>query len=177
MEGHQTPEQVRIQFQLTQEEYVRGMRFYLRKSHTVSLVALVLLLVALGAAIRRPTFLSVLAAVLGVLLAGYWGFLYGYAPGRAFRRDPALGQRILYCFTREDYARQDDRGAGVYDWDLKALWRGKEFYYLFPKEGGGFALLPRRAFPPEAELGFEAILKAACPEAKWRELDGNRSRG
>ena len=169
-------EEVRASYTLSRKEYVRGTRYYLRKSHLVSWVQIVVIVLALaasavmGALMERMSFLNTLLIVLSVMVTVYGGWLYLVKPGRIYDRHPELGRPVSFLFTREDMARQDDTSAVLLDWNLKKLWRGKEFYYLFRGEDG-YVLLPKSAFRSEEErLHFEALAKAACPEIKFKRF-------
>ncbi len=50
MKQNDEQEEVRVTFSLSRAEYVRAVRYYLRKSHLVSWVQAVVLIVALAAA-------------------------------------------------------------------------------------------------------------------------------
>ena len=176
-------EQVRAAFQLSRGEYVRAVRCYLRKSHLVSWVQVLVLVLALGASavmtllMERMSFLNTLLLVLSAMVALYGVWLYGIQPGRIFDRRPELGEPVSFLFTREDIARQDPRTAVLLDWKLKKLWRGKEFYYLFGEEDG-YLLIPLRAFQSEEDRRhFEALARAACPELRYREWPRPRREG
>ena len=176
-------EQVRAAFQLSRGEYVRAVRYYLRKSYLVSWVQVLVLVLALGASavmtllMERMSFLNTLLLVLSAMVALYGVWLYGIQPGRIFDRRPELGEPVSFLFTREDIARQDPRTAVLLDWKLKKLWRGKEFYYLFGEEDG-YLLIPHRAFQSEEDRRhFEALARAACPELRYREWPRPRREG
>ena len=171
-------EQVRASFQLSRGEYVRAVRCYLRKSHLVSWVQVLVLALALGLSavmtvlMERVSFLNTLILVLSVMVALYGVWLYGIQPGRIFDRRPELGKPVSFLFTREDIARQDANTAVLLDWKLKKLWRGREFYYLFGEEEG-YLILPLRAFQSEEDRRhFEALARAACPELRFRVWRG-----
>ena len=170
-------EQVRASFQLSREEDVRAVRCYLRKSHLVSWIQVLVILIALGAAavmgilMERMSFLCTLLVVLSVMVALYGLWLYVIQPGRIYDKNPALGRQVSFLFNREDLSRQDEQTAVLLDWDLKKLWRGKEFYYLFRGEDG-YLLLPRSAFRSEEDrLQFEFLAQTACPEVKVKHFD------
>ena len=171
------PEEVRASFSLSRAEYIRAVRYYLRKSHLVSWVQIVVILLALAASIvmsvlmERMSFLCTLLVVLAVMVAGYGIWLYFFQPGRLYDKNPELGRPVSFLFNREDMARQDEKTAVLLDWDLKKLWRGKEFYYLF-RGDEGYLLLPKSAFRSEEEcLHFEYLAQAACPKAKMKHFD------
>ena len=168
-------EEVYITFSLSRAEYVRAVRYYLRKSHLVSWVQALVILIALGAAavmgvlMERMSFLCTLLVVLSVMVAlcGLW--LYVIQPGRIYDKHPELGRQVSFLFNQEDLSRQDAETAVLLDWDLRRLWRGREFYYLFG-EGDGYLILPLRAFQSEEDRRhFEALARAACPELRYRE--------
>ena len=167
-------EQVRASFRLSREEYVRAVRWYLRRSHLVSWIQVLVLALALGASagmtvlMGRMSFLNTLLLVASAMVALYGIWLYGLQPGRLYDRRPELAKPVSFLFTREDIARQDAETAVLLDWKLTKLWRGREFYYLFG-EGDGYWILPLRAFQGEEERRhFEALALAACPELKFR---------
>ncbi|WP_417092402.1 hypothetical protein [Intestinimonas timonensis] len=171
------PEEVRVTFSLSRAEYVRAVRYYLRKSHLVSWIQVLVILIALGAAavmgilMERMSFLCTLLVVLSVMVALYGLWLYVIQPGRIYDKNPALGRQVSFLFNREDLSRQDEQTAVLLDWDLKKLWRGKEFYYLFRREEG-YLLLPRSAFRSEEDrLQFEFLAQTACPEVKVKHFD------
>ena len=119
MGKNELPDQVRVTFQLERGEYIRGVRYYLRKSHLVSWVQVLV---------------------------------------------------MLFLFTQEDVARQDETAAALLDWDIKKLWRGPEFYYLFGSSEG-YTLLPLRAFQDEeARLRFESLAQEANPDMIFRHF-------
>ena len=170
-------EEVRVTFSLSRAEYVRAVRYYLRKSHLVSWVQALVILIALGAAavmgvlMERMSFLCTLLVVLSVMVAlcGLW--LYVIQPGRIYDKHPELGRQVSFLFNQEDMSRQDAETAVLLDWDLRRLWRGREFYYLFRGEEG-YLLLPRAAFRSEEDrLRFEFLAQTACPEAKVKHFD------
>ena len=176
MEKAQQPEEISASFQLSKAEYVRGVRFYLRKSHLVSWVQLAVMLVALaGVAVtarlmERMSFLNTLVLVLVVMVTCYGGYLYGRKPGQIFKRDPSLGRSVSFLFTQEDITRQNEQEAAILDWSAQKLWRGKEFYYLFDREGG-YTMLPLRGFRSEEDrLRFEMLAQAACPGMRFRRF-------
>lgn len=171
------PEEVRASFSLSRAEYIRAVRYYLRKSHLVSWVQIVVILLALAASVvmgvlmERISFLCTLLVVLSVMVAGYGIWLYFFQPGRLYDKNPALGRPVSFLFNREDMARQDAKTAVLLDWDLKKLWRGREFYYLF-RGDEGYLLLPKSAFRSEEEcLRFEDLAQAACPKVKVKHFD------
>ena len=171
------PEEVRVTFSLSRAEYVRAVRYYLRKSHLVSWVQALVILIALGAAavmgilMERMSFLCTLLVVLSVMVALYGLWLYVIQPGRIYDKNPALGRQVSFLFNREDLSRQDEQTAVLLDWDLKKLWRGKEFSYLVRGEEG-YLLLPRSAFRSEEDrLQFEFLAQTACPEVKVKHFD------
>lgn len=169
-------DEVRISFQLSRAEYVRGVRFYLRKSHLVSWVQILVLVLALACAIlmtrimERLTFLNTLIFVLVAMVTAYGAYLYLVKPGHIFDRNPTLSGSVTLLFTREDVTRQDEQTAAILDWRIHKLWRGEEFYYLFDEEGG-YALLPLRAFESEEYREyFERLALDACPNMKFRKF-------
>ena len=177
MKQNDEQEEVRVTFSLSRAEYVRAVRYYLRKSHLVSWVQAVVLIVALAAAavmgtlMERMSFLCTLLVVLSAMVALYGVWLYVIQPGRIYDKNPALGRQVSFLFNREDLSRQDEETAVLLDWDLKMLWRGKEFYYLF-RGAEGYLLLPRSAFQSEEDrLRFEFLAQTACPEAKVKRFD------
>ena len=176
-------EQVRAAFQLSRGEYVRAVRYYLRKSYLVSWVQVLVLVLALGASavmtllMERMSFLNTLLLVLSAMVALYGIWLYGIQPGRIFDRRPELGEPVSFLFTRGVTAPQDPGAAVLVVWKLKKLWRGKEFYYLFGEEDG-YLLIPLRAFQSEEDRRhFEALARAACPELRYREWPRPRREG
>lgn len=177
MKQNDEQEEVRVTFSLGRAEYVRAVRYYLRKSHLVSWVQAVVLIVALAAAVvmgtlmERMSFLCTLLVVLSAMVALYGVWLYVIQPGRIYDKNPALGRQVSFLFNREDLSRQDEETAVLLDWDLKMLWRSKEFYYLF-RGAEGYLLLPRSAFQSEEDrLRFEFLAQTACPEAKVKRFD------
>ncbi len=85
----------------------------------------------MGTLMERMSFLCTLLVVLSAMVALYGVWLYVIQPGRIYDKNPALGRQVSFLFNREDLSRQDEETAVLLDWDLKMLWRSKEFYYLF----------------------------------------------
>ena len=170
------PEEVSIEFQLERREYVRAVRFYLRKSHLVSWIQAAVILLALVAVVilseimGRLTFLNTLVLVLSLMAMIWEGWLYLFQPGRLFNRDESLRERVRFLFTQEDIARQDSHAAAILDWDIHKLWRSGEFYYLFDGKGS-YTILPLRAFPDsEACERFERLAVERCPGVKIKRF-------
>ena len=85
-------------------------------------------------------------------------------------RDNNEDNFYLQGTIREDVARQDETAAALLDWDIKKLWRGPEFYYLFGSSEG-YTLLPLRAFQDEeARLRFESLAQEANPDMIFRHF-------
>lgn len=167
MERQKGSELVRAEFQYTRAEYVRGVQFYLRKSYLISWIQVLVVVLALAAAVaiavmlHRMTFLNTFVLVLLVLVSGYGVFLYFIQPGRLFDKTPGLAQKMIYVFSPEDIARQDDEAGIIFDWNIKKLWKSKEFYYLFLAKDG-YIMIPRRAFRSEQDQKrFEELAQVA----------------
>ena len=115
MGKNELPDQVRVTFQLERGEYIRGVRYYLRKSHLVSWVQVLVMLFALAATVTvtlmmgRLNFLNTLVLVLMAMAALYGLWLYWIKPGRIFDREAELAEPVTFLFTQEDVARQDER--------------------------------------------------------------------
>lgn len=166
--------QVRIQFQLSRKEYVRGIRYYLRKSRRMGWIQVLVLILALAVVVssavilREFAFLNIMALIILISALIYGLYLYGWKPGRLFDRDSSLSLPVSFLFTREDIARQDEKTAVLLDWKVYKMWRGKEFYYLFGLEEG-YTMLPLRAFDGEADRKiFEELVRVANPVAVFR---------
>ena len=176
MGKNELPDQIRVTFQLERGEYIRGVRYYLRKSHLVSWVQVLVMLFALAATVTvtlmmgRLNFLNTLVLVLLAMAALYSLWLYWIKPGRIFDREAELAEPVTFLFAQEDVARQDETVAALLDWDIKKLWRGPEFYYLFGSSEG-YTLLPLRAFQDEeARLRFESLAQEANPDMIFRHF-------
>ena len=115
MGKNELPDQVRVTFQLERGEYIRGVRYYLRKSHLVSWVQVLVMLFALAATVTvtlmmgRLNFLNTLVLVLMAMAALYGLWLYWIKPGRIFDREAELAEPVTFLFTHEDVARQVQR--------------------------------------------------------------------
>ena len=176
MGKNELPDQIRVTFQLERGEYIHGVRYYLRKSHLVSWVQVLVMLFALAATVTvtlmmgRLNFLNTLVLVLLAMAALYSLWLYWIKPGRIFDREAELAEPVTFLFAQEDVARQDETAAALLDWDIKKLWRGPEFYYLFGSSEG-YTLLPLRAFQDEeARLRFESLAQEANPDMIFRHF-------
>ena len=95
------PEQVRIEFQLERKEYVRAVRFFLRKRHLVSWIQGLVLVLALAAVavltwmIGHLNFLNTLLLVLAAMALLYMGYLFLWEPGRLFGRAVNFAARLF----------------------------------------------------------------------------------
>ncbi|MCI2107004.1 MAG: hypothetical protein LKK00_09885 [Intestinimonas sp.] len=167
-------ELIAIMFQFTRREYIRGTRLYLRKSHTVSWIQLLILMVAAVAVgilfrIVGGTLLNLFVAVLLLLVTGYGCILYLWQPGRSFDRSSELAQQVRIVFSREDIGWQDAKAAQLIDWNVEKFWCCREFYFLIPKHGA-YLMLPSRVFSSEeARRNFERLVREANPNAVCRD--------
>ena len=168
--------EIEVAFRLSRSEYVRALRFCLRKRHLVSWVPLLVIAVALALSVvmallmERVSFLCTMILVLAVMLAVYSLYQYLLKPGRIFDRDPMLHRDIRFRFTGEDIARQDSETAVLLDWRVSKVWRNRDFYFLFEGKES-YILLPRRAFgSAEEEKRFERLVLEANPGVAWRNF-------
>ena len=168
--------EIEVAFQLSRSEYVRALRFCLRKRHLVSWIQLLTIAVALALAVvmarvmERVSVLCTMLFVLAVMLAVYSLYQYLLTPGRIFDRDPMLHREVRFRFNGEDIARQDSEVAVLLDWRVSKVWRNRDFYFLFEGKES-YILLPRRAFgSAEEEKQFEQLVLAANPGAAWRNF-------
>ena len=165
-----------VAFQLSRSEYVRALRFCLRKRHLVSWIQLLTIAVALALAVvmarvmERVSVLCTMLFVLAVMLAVYSLYQYLLKPGRIFDRDPMLHREVRFRFNGEDIARQDSEVAVLLDWRVSKVWRNRDFYFLFEGKES-YILLPRRAFgSAEEEKQFERLVLVANPGVAWRNF-------
>ena len=163
-------------FRLSRSEYVRALRFCLRKRHLVSWIQLLTIAVALALAVvmarvmERVSVLCTMLFVLAVMLAVYSLYQYLLKPGRIFDRDPMLHREVRFRFNGEDIARQDSEVAVLLDWRVSKVWRNRDFYFLFEGKES-YILLPRRAFgSAEEEKQFERLVLVANPGVAWRNF-------
>lgn len=168
--------EIEVAFRLSRSEYVRALRFCLRKRHLVSWIQLLTIAVALALAVvmarvmERVSVLCTMLFVLAVMLAVYSLYQYLIKPGRIFDRDPMLHREVRFRFNGEDIARQDSEVAVLLDWQVSKVWRNRDFYFLFEGKES-YILLPRRAFgSAEEEKQFERLVLAANPGAAWRNF-------
>ena len=168
--------EIEVAFRLSRSEYVRALRFCLRKRHLVSWIQLLTIAVALALAVvmarvmERVSVLCTMLFVLAVMLAVYSLYQYLLKPGRIFDRDPMLHRDIRFRFTGEDIARQDSETAVLLDWRVSKVWRNRDFYFLFEGKES-YILLPRRAFgSAEEEKRFERLVLEANPGVAWRNF-------
>lgn len=168
--------EIEVAFRLSRSEYVRALRFCLRKRHLVSWVQLLTIAVALALAVvmarvmERVSVLCTMLFVLAVMLAVYSLYQYLLKPGRIFDRDPMLHREVRFRFNGEDIARQDSEVAVLLDWRVSKVWRNRDFYFLFEGKES-YILLPRRAFgSAEEEKQFERLVLAANPGVAWRNF-------
>ena len=86
--------EIEVAFQLSRSEYVRALRFCLRKRHLVSWIQLLTIAVALALSVvmalvmERVSVLCTMLFVLAVMLAVYSLYQYLLKPGRIFDRGP-----------------------------------------------------------------------------------------
>ena len=168
--------EIEVAFQLSRSEYVRALRFCLRKRHLVSWIQLLTIAVALSLAVvmarvmERVSVLCTMLFVLAVMLAVYSLYQYLIKPGRIFDRDPMLHREVRFRFNGEDIARQDSEVAVLLDWRVSKVWRNRDFYFLFEGKES-YILLPRRAFgSAEEEKQFERLVLVANPGVAWRNF-------
>ena len=168
--------EIEVAFQLSRSEYVRALRFCLRKRHLVSWIQLLTIAVALALAVvmarvmERVSVLCTMLFVLAVMLAVYSLYQYLLKPGRIFDRDPMLHREVRFRFNGEDIARQDSEVAVLLDWRVSKVWRNRDFYFLFEGKES-YILLPRRAFgSAEEEKQFERLVLVAIPGVAWRNF-------
>ncbi|WP_418779501.1 YcxB family protein [Intestinimonas sp.] len=168
--------EIEVAFRLSRSEYVRALRFCLRKRHLVSWIQLLTIAVALALAVvmarvmERVSVLCTMLFVLAVMLAVYSLYQYLLKPGRIFDRDPMLHREVRFRFNGEDIARQDSEVAVLLDWRVSKVWRNRDFYFLFEGKES-YILLPRRAFgSAEEEKQFERLVLAANPGVAWRNF-------
>lgn len=168
--------EIEVAFQLSRSEYVRALRFCLRKRHLVSWIQLLTIAVALALAVvmarvmERVSVLCIMLFVLAVMLAVYSLYQYLLKPGRIFDRDPMLHREVRFRFNGEDIARQDSEVAVLLDWRVSKVWRNRDFYFLFEGKES-YILLPRRAFgSAEEEKQFERLVLVANPGVAWRNF-------
>lgn len=168
--------EIEVAFQLSRSEYVRALRFCLRKRHLVSWIQLLTIAAALALAVvmarvmERVSVLCTMLFVLAVMLAVYSLYQYLLKPGRIFDRDPMLHREVRFRFNGEDIARQDSEVAVLLDWRVSKVWRNRDFYFLFEGKES-YILLPRRAFgSAEEEKQFERLVLVANPGVAWRNF-------
>lgn len=168
--------EIEVAFRLSRSEYVRALRFCLRKRHLVSWIQLLTIAVALALAVvmarvmERVSVLCTMLFVLAVMLAVYSLYQYLLKPGRIFDRDPMLHREVRFRFNGEDIARQDSEVAVLLDWQVSKVWRNRDFYFLFEGKES-YILLPRRAFgSAEEEKQLERLVLAANPGVAWRNF-------
>ena len=168
--------EIEVAFQLSRSEYVRALRFCLRKRHLVSWIQLLTIDVALALSVvmaqvmERVSVLCTMLFVLAVMLAVYSLYQYLLKPGRIFDRDPMLHREVRFRFNGEDIARQDSEVAVLLDWRVSKVWRNRDFYFLFEGKES-YILLPRRAFgSAEEEKQFERLVLVANPGVAWRNF-------
>ncbi|WP_278895280.1 YcxB family protein [Intestinimonas massiliensis (ex Afouda et al. 2020)] len=168
--------EIEVAFRLSRSEYVRALRFCLRKRHLVSWIQLLTIAVALALAVvmarvmERVSVLCTMLFVLAVMLAVYSLYQYLLKPGRIFDRDPMLHREVRFRFNGEDIARQDSEVAVLLDWRVSKVWRNRDFYFLFEGKES-YILLPRRAFgSAEEEKQFERLVLVANPGVAWRNF-------
>ena len=161
------------------EDYVRAMRFFLRKSGATpgwALLVLAGVLDLIGFLIwmtgLTPMVLVLLALTLAAALMGVLVWLV--KPGRHYDSTPSLRERCLYRFSLEDIGVQNETGAGILPWTFSRFWITPTHYYLV-RDGESCLLLPRSAFEDrETCRRFEALVMAANPGIKRRAFSKRR---
>lgn len=164
---------VSVSFLYEKDEYVRAVRFYLRKSGTTPLWDVFVLLVILALVGVMVYFMGVTPMVIVLLVLTavvlvMGGYLYLLSPGYQYDRMPKLREHHTLHFSMEDIGLQTATVAGVVKWDYTKFWISKTDYYLIQSRQV-YTILPKRIFRDDQERSrFEAIVLAANPGIKRR---------
>ena len=166
-------EPVSLSVEYRRADYVRAVRFYLRKSTPLwwdlPLLAAVLLLV--GVLFRLFGFtpmVAVLLTLMGLVLAVKC-IVYLYLPGYQFDHTPQLRERCMLHFSVEDIGIHGTDAAAVVPWRYYALWSSQTDYYLIQNRQS-YLILPRACFDSQADqIRFEQIAQAANPNLTRKE--------
>ncbi|MCI8477311.1 MAG: hypothetical protein HFE97_03035 [Oscillospiraceae bacterium] len=168
-------EPVSLSFVYRREDYVRAVRFYLRKSGALLfwlgllLMIAVMLLVGVlfhlfGFTPMAAVLLALAGLVLIVDLTVYW-----VLPGLRFDRNPQLQEKRILHFSVEDIGIQGEQAAGLVPWSYQALWSSRTDYYLIQSRQD-YLILPRDAFSSRGDqLRFEQIVQMANPEIRRKD--------
>ena len=167
-------EEIRVNLQFLRSEYVRGIRLYLRKSGIAGPRDLIIMLFALVLTavliwLKGMTVLNTALVVLLGMVALMGIFVYVVRPGYQFDHTPQCRDNSAYTFTNEDIGLQNSSVAGVFQWTFIKFWNTEEFYFLI-QDKQSYTMLPKRIFggPKEWER-FEAMVKEAVPEIKYKD--------
>lgn len=171
---------IELTVQFSREEYVRGVRGFLRARHLISWVQVLVLLLALFAVIVATIIMGSLNflntfTVVFILIATFFGaYQYFVLPGRSYDRTPVLREKHTYRFTREDFSRLNSEAAALLQWDVKHYRKRRGFVYLQFSDNS-YLMLPTSAFQSEPrQAAFEELIYAANPRLKRKKE--NRSK-
>lgn len=164
---------VSVSYFYEKDEYVRAVRFFLRKSGATPLwnvFVFAAVLAAVGVMIRLggvTPMVIVLLVLLGVVLASGC-VVFFVMPGYQYDRLPKLRERTTLRFSREDIGVRSDCAAGVIKWAYAKFWISRTDYYLIQSRQV-YTILPKRIFQSDEERSrFEEIVLEANPGIKRR---------
>lgn len=167
------PEFITIKFALGEDEYVRGIRTYLRKlggvvRREVMMCALVVFTVVMSGMMQRLSVMNAVILALCMTISMCDSYAYWIKPWKSYRSDPSLKREMKIRVDKEGMVIHDEDGAGSYEWRVLTFWKTKEFYIL--SEGKyGWNMIPRRGFQCiEDEASFERFVMEGNPYAIFK---------
>lgn len=162
-----------VSYLYEKDEYVRAVRFYLRKSGVTpiwNIFVLIGIMALEGVMVYfmgvTPMVIVLLVLTVAVLVMGL--YLYFLSPGFQYDRNPKFREYYTLRFSQEDIGVQSETAAGIMKWTYTKLWISKTDYYLIQNQQN-YTILPKRIFQDDAQCArFEAIVLAANPGIKRR---------
>jgi hypothetical protein len=168
---------IKVNYQLSEDEYTKAMRLYLNERFQARLrlavfamVAFVTLaLVATGA--FDDTFFVSVAVVLAVLF-GVVFQRYRALPGKLYRSDSIFNQPISATFAEEGATFITPETRTEVRWShYKQVWETDAFFFLYSSKTR-FNLIPKRAFDGQSLYALRELLRQKVSRTFEREFQG-----
>ena len=155
---------VSINFEYTEDEYLKGVKEYYEVSKTFGLFERWLITLCLAFSIilfmRKGLTLFTLGFTTFVLIIVLWAlWLYGVKPQRDFEKTSKITNNFGFIFTKEKIAFKADKASCDFKWKIfKKLYETSDFFYLAQTKGS-YTMIPKRAFASLEEIeSFKKIV-------------------
>lgn len=165
-------EQVNINFQYTEKEYVKAVRKYLLVTDTIKKLDMILAIIGVPCALvyfflSAFNWFSILLLVCAVMFTGFVGLQYLYVPVMTFRKTPKFKEEYHLTFTAEGIWFETTTIHSELQWNTYTIfWESEDCYYLV-QEKQIYTILPKRAFAGDAEkLAFERMAETGTEYTK-----------